>query len=46
MQETQVRSLHREDTLEEEMATNSSILAGEFQGQKSLAGTVHETAKS
>ena len=27
MQETQVRSLGREDPLEEEMATNSSILA-------------------
>ena len=27
MQETQIRSLHWEDTLEEEMATHSSILA-------------------
>ena len=30
MQETQVWSLGREDPLEEEMATHSSILAGEF----------------
>ena len=29
-QETQVRSLGREDPLEEEMATNSSILAWEI----------------
>ena len=27
MQETQTRSLHQEDPLEEEMATHSSILA-------------------
>ena len=30
MQETQVRSLGREDPLEEEMATHSSILAWEI----------------
>ena len=30
MQETQVRSLGREDLLEEEMATHSSILAWRF----------------
>ena len=36
--ETQVRSLGEEDPQEEEMATHSSILAGEFHGQRSLAG--------
>ena len=46
MHETQVRSLDQEDTLEEEMAINSNILAWRIQGQKSLAGTVHEAAKS
>ena len=30
MQETQFRSLHWEDSLEEEMATDSSILAWEI----------------
>ena len=29
-QETQVRSVGQEDTLEEEMATHSSILAGKY----------------
>ena len=38
LQETQVQSLSREDTLRKEMATHSNILAGEFHGQKSLAG--------
>ena len=38
MQETQVRSLDREDPLEEEIAIYSSILAGESHGQRSLAG--------
>ena len=33
-----VRSLGQEDPLEEEMATHSSILAGESHGQRSLAG--------
>ena len=32
MQETQVWSLGQEDPLEKEMATHSSILAGEFHG--------------
>ena len=36
MQEMGVRSLGREDPLEEKMATCSSILAGEFHGQRSL----------
>ena len=35
-QETQVRSLGREDSLEK--ATNSKLLPGEFHGQRSLAG--------
>ena len=38
MQETWVLSLGWEDPLEEEMATHCSILAGEFHGQRSLAG--------
>ena len=38
MQEIQVRSLGREDPLEMGMAIHSSILAGEFHGQRSLAG--------
>ena len=38
MQEMQVRSLGREDPLEEEMATHSSVLAGESHGQRGLLG--------
>ena len=38
MQETQVRSLGREDPLEKRMATHSSIHAGKSHGQRSLAG--------
>ena len=38
MQETQVQSLSQEDPLEKEMATQSSILAWEIHGQRSLAG--------
>ena len=38
MQETLVRFLSQQDTLEEEMATYSSILAGKFHGQRSLVG--------
>ena len=38
MQETWVQSLGWEDTLKKEMATHSSILAGESYGQKSLVG--------
>ena len=37
MQETQVQSLGWEDPLEKGMATHSSILAGEFHGQRSQA---------
>ena len=37
-QETGVLSLDWEDPLEKEMATHSSILAGESHGQRSLAG--------
>ena len=36
MWETGVRPLDWEDPLEKGMATRSSILAGEFRGQKSL----------
>ena len=38
MQETWVWSLGQKETLEKEMATHSSILAGESHGQRSLAG--------
>ena len=38
MQETPVRSPGWENPLEKGMATHSSILAGEFRGQRSLAG--------
>ena len=33
-----VESLFREDPLEEDMTTHTSILAGEFHGQRSQAG--------
>ena len=35
-QETRVRSLGREDPLEEKVATHSSILASEIHGQRNL----------
>ena len=38
MWETWVRSLGQEDPLEEGMATHSSVLPGEFYGQRSLMG--------
>ena len=38
VQETWVQSLGQEDPLEKGMATHSSILAGEFHGQRGLAG--------
>ena len=38
MQETRIWSLGKENPLEEEMATHSTVLPGEFQGQRSLAG--------
>ena len=38
IQETWVRSLGGEDPLEKGMATHSSILPGEFHGQRSLEG--------
>ena len=38
MQETQIRSLGREDPLEEETATHSSILNWRIHGQRSLVG--------
>ena len=37
-QQTQVRSLRWEDSLKKEMATHSSILTWEIQGQRSVAG--------
>ena len=38
MQETRVQSLGQEDPLEEEMATQPSILAWKIPGQRSLVG--------
>ena len=38
IEETWVRSLGQEDPLEEEMATHSVSLPGEFHGQRRLAG--------
>ena len=38
MQETQVQSLGREDLLETEMATHSSILAWKIPGTEELGG--------
>ena len=38
MQENSVWSLGQEDPLEKGMATHSSILPGEFHGQRSLTG--------
>ena len=38
MQETRVQSFDWEYPLEKEMATHSSILTGEFHGQRSLVG--------
>ena len=47
MQETQVQSLSREDPLEKEMATHSSILAWRIPMDKGVwRGTVHGVAKS
>ena len=46
-QETQVRSLHWEDPLEEEMPTHSSILAWRIPWtREAWQGTVHRFAKS
>ena len=46
MQENWVQSLGWEDPLEKDMATHTSILAGEFHGQRSLACTVHGITKN
>ena len=45
-QETQIRSLGREDPLEESMTTTSVLLPGESNEQRSLADTVHRVTKS
>ena len=42
----QAQSLGWGDTLEEEMATHSSILPGESHGHRSLWATVHRDAKN
>ena len=44
-EETRVGYLGREDPLEEDLATHSSILAGESHGQSSLTG-YYRVAKS
>ena len=38
MQKTWVQSMGREDPLEEEMTTHSSILAWKFHGRRSMVG--------
>ena len=38
MQEMEARSLGREDTLDGEMATHCSVLAGKSRGQRGLVG--------
>ena len=45
MQDTWVRSLGREDPLEEEMATNPVFLPGESHGERSLAGYSHRVQR-
>ena len=45
IQETQVRSLGKEDALEKERAIQPSILAWEIHGQRSLAAIVHEVTR-
>ena len=40
-----VQSLGQKDRLEEEMATHSLFLTGEFHGQRNLGATVHGVAK-
>ena len=46
-QEAQVQSLSWKDTLEKEMATDSSILPGQSHGQKEPGrATVHRVAES
>ena len=46
MQETQVQSLGREDTLEEEMVTHSSILTWKYvMGRGAWQVTVHRIAE-
>ena len=45
IQETWVRSLGREDPLEKEMATHSSILAWEIPQTENLLGQAHGVAK-
>ena len=44
MRETRVQSLGREDLLEKEMATHSSILPGKSYGQRSLVGIASQLA--
>ena len=44
--QTQVRSLGREDPLEEEVTTHSGILAGKLHGRGAWWASVHGVAKS
>ena len=46
MQETQVQSLGREDPMEKEMETHSSILAWKIPWTEALQATVHGIAES
>ena len=44
MRDTRVQSLGREDLLQKEMATHSSILPGKSYGQRSLVGIASQLA--
>ena len=46
MQETWVQTLGQKETLEKEMATHSSILAGEPMDRGAWRATAHEVAKN
>ena len=46
MQETWVRTLGQKETLEKEMATHSSILAGEPMDRGAWRATAHEVAEN
>ena len=46
IRETQVQYLGQEDPLEKGMATHSSILAGEFHGQRSYSPLGHKESNT
>ena len=46
VKETRAQSLDWEDPLKEKMVTDSSILPGEYYGQKTWQATVHGVTKN